>query len=151
MSGLGANIYVLKPFNKQGEISSREEVEKPLATETQPVHSETEALFSKSITTKDLYTTSPTEQLSTTLFGRMKSLLSSTIRESTVAHKIFGVYHQQASRMLSFSIHPDKGGLFEQLALQALQISVQTTKKNSEKSAWLLLRRIKGAYLEGAI
>ncbi|WP_318615203.1 hypothetical protein [Sporosarcina sp. YIM B06819] len=135
MSGLGANIYVIKPFNEQGEMNSREDAEKPVPIEPQPVNSEAEALFSKSIiTTKDLHTTSPTEQLSTTLFGRMKSLLSSTIGEMAIARKIFSVYRQQSSRMLSFSIHADKDELFEQLALQALHIAVQATKQKTVRN-----------------
>ncbi len=110
-------------------MNSREDAEKPAATDSQPANPETEALSSKSITTKDTNTTSPTEQLSTTLYGRMKSLLSATIGETSVTRKIFGVYRQQSTKMLKFNIHADKGELFEQLALQALHIAVQATKQ----------------------
>ena len=58
----------------------------------------------------------------------MKSFLSSTIGESKIARNIYGVYRHQSQQMLKFSIHEDKGELFETLALQALRISVQTTK-----------------------
>ena len=34
-------------------------------------------------------------------------------------------------KMLKFSIHADKGDLFEQLVLQALHISVQATKQKN--------------------
>ncbi|CAM3277229.1 hypothetical protein FITA111629_14245 [Filibacter tadaridae] len=82
----------------------------------------------KSSSSKDLKRTSPPEVLPTSLFGKMKVLLSSTIGEDTLARNIFGVYRHQSSRMLKFSIHEDKGELFEVLALQTLQISVQATK-----------------------
>ena len=45
-----------------------------------------------------------------------------------MARNIYGVYRHQSLQMLKFSIHEDKGELFEQLAMQALHISVQTTK-----------------------
>ena len=64
----------------------------------------------------------------TTLFGKMKSLLSSTIGESKLARDFYGVYRKQSLQMLKFSIHEDKGELFEQLAIQALRIAIQTTK-----------------------
>ncbi|MFJ7935262.1 hypothetical protein [Sporosarcina sp. NPDC096371] len=134
MSGLGANIYVISPFNEQGEMDSRDDARKPEYNEAQPSNSETEPLFSKSITTKDLNITSPTEQFPTTLYGRMKSLLSSTLGENALARKIFGVYRQQSSQMLKFNIYEDKGELFEQLALQALQIAVQATKQKSVRN-----------------
>ena len=129
MSGLGANIYAIKPYNDQGEMNSRDDAPKPDNDKDKPSNPETEPLLSKSINSKDPKITSPTEQFSTTLYGRMNSLLSSTIGETTLARKVFGVYRQQSTQMLKFSIHADKEELFEQLALQALQIAVQATKR----------------------
>lgn len=37
-------------------------------------------------------------------------------------------------QMLKFSIHADKGDLFEQLAIQALRISVQATKQKKVRN-----------------
>ena len=79
MSGLGANIYVIKPFNDQSKMSRPEEADKPTESKPQPVDSQTEAFFSKAINSKDLKRTSPPVIVPTTLFGKMKSMLSSTI------------------------------------------------------------------------
>lgn len=129
MSGLGANIYAIKPFHDQGEMNSRDDAPKRDHRADKSSNLEIEPSLSKSINPKDLNITSPTEQFSTTLYGRMRSLLSSTIGETTLARKFFGVYCQQSSQMLKFSIHADKEELFEQLALQALQIALQATKR----------------------
>jgi len=128
MSGLGANIYVIKPTNDQSKLNSRESDEKPSASKVEPTKPQTEAFLSKAINTKDLKRTSPPEIVPTTLFGKMKSLLSSTIGESKLARNFYGVYRKQSLQMLNFSIHEGKGDLFEQLAMQALRISIQTTK-----------------------
>ena len=119
MSGLGANIYVIKPFNDQSKMNSPEEAERPADSKPQPTDSGTEAFLSKAINSKDLKRTSPSEVLPTTLFGKMKSFLSSTIGESTLARNIYGVYRHQSLQMLKFSIYEDKGELFEDLAIQA--------------------------------
>ena len=74
---------------------------------------QTEAFLSKAISSKDLKRTSPPEIVPTTLFGKMKSLLSSTIGESKLARNFYGVYRKQSLQMLKFSIHEDKGELFE--------------------------------------
>jgi hypothetical protein len=58
----------------------------------------------------------------------MKSFLSSTIGENKLARNFYAVYRNQSLQMLKFSIHEDKGDLFEQLGMQALHISIQTTK-----------------------
>jgi hypothetical protein len=129
MSGLGANIYAINHFSEQGELNSRDDADKPDNSKDKPTKLKNEPLLSKSITTKDLKTTSPAEQFSTTLYGRMKSLLSTTTGETTLARKLFGVYRQQSTQMLKFSIYADKEELFEQLALQSLQIAVQATKQ----------------------
>ena len=116
MSGLGANIYVIKPFNDQSKMNRPEKADEPTDSKPQPANSETEAFLSKAISSKDLKRTSPPEVLPTTLFGKMKSFLSSTIGESKIARNIYGVYRHQSLQMLKFSIHEDKGELFEQLA-----------------------------------
>ncbi len=134
MSGLGANIYVIKPFNDQSKMNSPEVTEKPSDGRPQPAILKTEAFLSKAISSKDLKRTSPSEVLPTTLFGKMKSLLSSTIGESKLARNLYGIYRHQSLKMLKFSIHENKGELFEVLALQALRISVQTTKQKTVRN-----------------
>jgi len=134
MSGLGANIYVIKPTNDQSKLNTPENDEKPSSSKVEPANLQTEAFLSKAIKPKDLKRTSPVEMLPTTLFGKMKSLLSSTIGESKLARNFYGVYRKQSLQMLKFSIHEDKGELFEQLAMQALRIAVQTTKQKKVRN-----------------
>ena len=131
MSGLGANIYVIKPYNDQSKMNSPDVAEKPADSKLQPANPKTEAFLSKVISSKVLKRTSPAEEFPTTLFSKMKSFLSSTIGESKLARNFYGVYRHQSLQMLKFSIHADKGELFEALALQALRISVQATKLKS--------------------
>lgn len=131
MNGLGANIYAILPFHDQSKMTTPKEAEKPCDSKAQEDTPSTEPLFSKSIITKDLKRTSPAEQSPTTLFGKMKALLSATIGDDSLARRLFGVYRSQSLRMLKFSIYEDKGELFEDLAIQALHISVQATKRKN--------------------
>ena len=64
----------------------------------------------------------------------MKTLLSSTIGDNKLARNFYGIYRHQSMQMLKFSIHKDKGELFEQLAMQALRIAVQTTKQKKVRN-----------------
>lgn len=59
----------------------------------------------------------------------MKELLSTTIGDSSLARQLFGIYRVQSLRMMKFSIHKQQEDLFEQLAMQALHIAVQATKR----------------------
>lgn len=128
MSGLGANIYAILPFEDQSEMITRENAKKPCGNGIQEGKSTNEPLFSKSITTIDLKRTYPAEQSPTTLFIKMKALLSSTIGDDSIARRLFAVYRSQSLRMLKFSIYQDMGELFEDLAIQSLYITVQATK-----------------------
>ncbi|MHA6261437.1 helix-turn-helix domain-containing protein [Sporosarcina sp. CAU 1771] len=131
MSGLGANIYVIQPTTDQSHMNSPEPTEKPAAPKLQPTKPETEALLFKALSTKVLKRTSPVELSPTTLFGKMKSLLSSTIGECTLARNVYGVYRTQSLQMLKFSIHENKRDVLEQVGLLALRITLQTTKKKT--------------------
>ena len=73
----------------------------------------------------------------------MKSLLSTTLGDISWARRLFGVYRAQSIRMLKFSIYADKAELFEELAIQALHITVQTTKRKN-------IRNIPG-YFDGVL
>lgn len=114
LSGFGANIYAIKPFvmpeandaPKQHEPPQIQTIDEPLQSVSQPV----------------------IEQ-QPTFFERMKELLSSSIGSTKEARRFFGAYRQLTERLLKFSIYEQQGELFEQLGLQALQISVQATKR----------------------
>ena len=47
MSGLGANIYVIKPFNDQSKMNSPEEAEKPSCSKPELKDLQTEAILPK--------------------------------------------------------------------------------------------------------
>lgn len=54
MSGLGANIYIILPFDDQGKMNSRDDADKPHDDKENEPISKSEALLSKSINSKDL-------------------------------------------------------------------------------------------------
>ncbi|MFC5589017.1 helix-turn-helix domain-containing protein [Sporosarcina soli] len=54
MSGLGANIYIIFPFDDQGKMNSRDDADKPHDDKENEPISKSEALLSKSINSKDL-------------------------------------------------------------------------------------------------
>lgn len=116
MNGLGANIYAIKPYKEPVKLEVVAK-DKPMPKSVAP-------------------TTVSAEQPAapTTLFERMKTMLSSTIGKSTLARRFFGVYRQQTLPMLKFSIHEHKGELFEQLGIQALHIATQATKRREVKN-----------------
>ena len=138
MNGLGANIYTILPFIDQSTLTMPTPADKPCDSKDEAVVPETEAFSSKSknIKTNTLTDTYPTEPTPTptTLFGRMKDLLSTTIGDSSSARQLFGIYRAQSLRMMKFSIHEQQGELFEQLAIQALHIAVQATKRKTVRN-----------------
>lgn len=113
-------------------------VDKPCDSKADEVVSVSEAFSSKSINikTNTLTDTYPAEQTPTysTLFGRMKDILSTTIGESPSARQLFGIYRAQSLRMMNFSVHEQQGYVFEQLAMQALHIAVQATKRKTVRN-----------------
>ncbi|MEK3980659.1 helix-turn-helix domain-containing protein [Psychrobacillus sp. FSL K6-2836] len=130
MSGLGANIYIILPFDDQGSLNSREDADNPHDDEGNEPISEKEPLFLKS-SLKDLTNTSPMEskKLSTSLFSRMKELLSNTIGETKKARDFYGIHRSLSSEMLRFDIYKDDGEIFNDLAYRALKITVMATKR----------------------
>ncbi|WP_342514630.1 helix-turn-helix domain-containing protein [Sporosarcina sp. FSL K6-1522] len=147
MNGLGANIYTILPFVDQSTLTRPATADKPCDSKDEDVIPAPEALSSKSknIKTNTLTDTYPAESTPTptTLFGRMKDLLSTTIGDSSLARQLFGIYRAQSLRMMKFSIHEHQGELFEQLAMQALHIAVLATKRKE-------IRNIAG-YIDGVL
>ncbi|MFJ7936575.1 helix-turn-helix domain-containing protein [Sporosarcina sp. NPDC096371] len=133
MSGLGANIYAVKPFQEKPKVIAPDPVETPTIVNVRPEVPSPEPISTESVVDNH-------EQVPTTLFGRMKSILSSTIGEDSLARKIYGVYRQQSGRMLKLPIYAEEGALFEDLAIQALHISVQATKRKA-------IRNMPGYYM----
>lgn len=120
MNGLGANIYAIRPY-----YAEKRAKDKPGPVKSAPEQD------TKTIGSAELLQKTPAPA---TFFERMKTMLTSTIGNSTLARRFFGVYRQQTLPMLKFSIHEHKGELFEQLGLQALHIAVQATKRRNIKN-----------------
>ncbi|KXH81937.1 hypothetical protein [Sporosarcina sp. HYO08] len=133
MSGLGANIYIILPFDDHGKMNDRDEADKPHDNKENEPISENEAFLSKSKKSKDLNNTSPKEssKYSTSLFSRMKDLLNTTIGNTKLAREFFGIHKAISSKMLKFDIYKDDKNVFEDLAYRALMITVMATKRKS--------------------
>ncbi|MFC5604791.1 hypothetical protein [Sporosarcina koreensis] len=134
MSGLGANIYIILPFDDQGKMNNRDDDNKPHDNEENEQFPEDEALLSKSLLKdKDLNYTSTQEssQLSTSLFSRMKELLANTIRDTKLARDFYGIHRAISGRMLKYEIYIDDKHIFENLAYRALMITVMATKRKA--------------------
>ena len=123
MNGLGANIYAIRPYNNTPKISLPVTSTSSKSQEAKPEVAQA--------SNQEQVKTKPTEQLAvpTTLFGRMKEMLTSTLGEKTLARRFYGVYRQLTIPMLKFSMHEHKGELFEQLGIQALHIAIHSTKR----------------------
>lgn len=133
MSGLGANIYIILPFNEQGTLNSREDSDKPRDSNENVQFPGNEALLIKSIKSKDFNYTSPQEPLtlSTSLFTRLKNLLAGTIGETKLAREFFGIHKALSGKMLKYEIYQNDGDVFEDLAYRAAMITVMATKRKA--------------------
>lgn len=134
MSGLGANIYIILPFDDQGKMNDRDQDDKPHNNGENEQIAEDEALFSKSLLkSKDLNYTSQSEpsKLSTSLFSRMKDLLAGTIGDSKSAREFYGIHRASSGKMLKYNIYKEDKHVFEDLAYRALLITVMATKKKT--------------------
>lgn len=133
--GQGASILLIKPFISQNdtpEMTPREVLENPTVPTIEEAKKEG---VSSSFITKGLNPSlHDTYASQTSLYNRFKSILSTTIGDTGVASKLFGIYKAQSIRMQRFEVHADKGELFEVLAIQALQITTQATKRKKIKS-----------------
>jgi hypothetical protein len=133
MSGLGANIYIILPFDDQGKMNDRDHDEKSYNDEDNKQVSKDEALLSKSLLRSKYNYTSPadSQKLSTSLFSRMKELLSGTIGDTKLAREFYGIHRATSGRMLKYDIYKDDKHIFEDLAYRALMITVMATKKKA--------------------
>jgi len=48
-----------------------------------------------------------------------------------LASRLYGVYRSQSIKLMRFDIHADKSEIFEDLAIRALNIMTQATKKEA--------------------
>ncbi len=129
MSGLGANIYVILPVDDQGNLDRGTNEKETEESEDSRPHFENEPSFYQSKNLKaPIKTSQPAaEKCFTTLFGKMKSLLSIS-GEASKAREFFGIHRVLSRKMLKFEIHQEKGPLFEELAHRATHIAVMAQK-----------------------
>lgn len=129
MSGLGANIYVILPVDDQGNLDRGTNEKEADESEDSRPHFENEPSFYQSKSLEDPIKTSQpaAEKCSTTLFGKMKSLLSIS-GDASKAREFFGIHRVLSRKMLKFEIHQEKGQLFEELAHRATRIAVMAQK-----------------------
>ncbi len=132
MSGLGANIYIILPFDDQGKMNDRDHDDKPHENEENEQLPADEATLSRFLLeSKDLNYKSPMEspKYYTSLFSRMKDLLAATIGDTKMAREFHGIHRAVSGRMLKFDIYKDDFHVFEDLAYRALLITVMATNK----------------------
>jgi predicted transcriptional regulator len=129
--GSGANLYIFLPPTVISDLSPRQESTRPTATTKEDTNSENEAINLKS--NKDLYSHNTYKQVTVTHYQRFKSLLHSYTGEENQQQisRLYSIYRGQTCRLLKFSIHQDRKQLFEALALQAITIAFQSTKKKN--------------------
>ncbi|GKV65879.1 MULTISPECIES: hypothetical protein [unclassified Sporosarcina] len=130
MSGLGANIYLILPVHDQSKMNRGGQVaESGSGAVSEPIL-ENEPSFYKAQNIQDPIKTSPPagEKLSTTLFSKMKELLTLT-GDSSKIREFFAIYRVLTGRMLKFEIYQESQGIFEDLGHRAMYISVMATKK----------------------
>jgi len=133
--GQGASILVIRPFISQNdtpEMTPREVVEKPTVPTVEKV--EIEGVSSSFITNKPKQSFHDTYASQPSLYNRFKSILSNSTGDQSIASRLFGIYKAQSIKLMKFEVHKDQGELFEDLAIQALQITTQATKKKKIKS-----------------
>lgn len=113
--GLGANLYIFLPFNRLDKSSAVN----PEIRKTEVAHS----------TCVD----QPNTQESITYYTRFKNLIQSYTGEDNadLASRLHGIYQTHSSRLMKFTIHENKGEVFESLALQAISILFQASKKKT--------------------
>ena len=127
-SGLGANIYSILPIDEESEMNTPTNTSNADGSKRPMTETEKEPLSLK-INNKDLKESYPTKKVPETLYGKMSTYLSSTIGDSNLARKFYGVHRHHTQKLLKFSIYEDKVPLFEQIAFEALHITIQATKR----------------------
>lgn len=107
--GQGANLYIFLPFDQTLKTN------KPQA----------EKAHESASLARDL------EPDPITHYTRFMQLVSSYLGKNSekTVNTLYNIFSKQASNMMKFSIHEDKGEVFEKLALEAVSILFQTTKR----------------------
>jgi len=75
-----------------------------------------------------------TFQVEPSLYNRFKALLSNTTGDTSIASRLFGIYRAQSIKLMRFDHLTGQSELFEDLAMQALRITTQATKRKNVRS-----------------
>ena len=131
--GQGANIYVILPYDDKAEMKAPEEVAKPTESKAEVVKSESDPLsFNCKPNPKPLLHN--TFQFEPSLYNRFKMMLSNSTADTSIASRLYGIYRAQSIRLMRFDHLAGQNELFEDLAMQALRITTQATKRKKVRS-----------------
>lgn len=112
-----AIVFVpVKPMKKENVPTECPSVETPLDS-TKPKQS-----------LHDTYASQPS------LFNRFKSILANSTGDQSIASRLFGIYRSQSIKLQRFEHLKNEQETFDSLAIQALQITTQATKRKKIKS-----------------
>jgi predicted transcriptional regulator len=113
--GHGANIYIFLPFKRTGRSST------------------TKIELRKIEIIHGTCLEQPSHQEPITHYTRFKNLIESYTGENNAdfASKLYGIYRTHSIRLMKFSIHENKGEVFETLALQAISTLFRASKKKT--------------------
>ncbi|AOV08717.1 helix-turn-helix domain-containing protein [Sporosarcina ureilytica] len=114
--GQGANLYIFLPY-KQIELP---EPKHEQVTKTELSHEPNQPIVEEPM-------------IPITLYTRFKDLIKSYSGENNegLASKLYGIYRVHTTRLLKFDIHADKGELLKTIAIQAVRVLFQATKRKN--------------------
>ncbi|AOV07975.1 helix-turn-helix domain-containing protein [Sporosarcina ureilytica] len=114
--GQGANLYIFLPY-KQTELT---ETKVEQVTKTEQIHAPNQPDIEE-----------PTIPI--TLYTRFKNLIKSYSGENneSLASKLYGIYRVHTTKLMKFEIHADKGELLKTIAIQAIRVLFQATKRKN--------------------
>lgn len=132
--GYGANLYQILPY----DVTSSCHIDNNRQTSTISVVDESktknEPISFNNKQEQSLHDTSLTDSVPT-LYERFKSLLANTLGQTNkLASRLYGIYRAKSISYMRFDYLKGEQQLFEDLAVQALHIATQATKKKKIKN-----------------
>ncbi|MDS9472633.1 helix-turn-helix domain-containing protein [Sporosarcina pasteurii] len=114
--GQGANLYIFLPYKQTGLPDTKVEQ----AEITEQNHEENHTFVEEPM-------------IPITLYTRFKNLIKSYAGENNegLASKLYGIYRVHTSRLMKFEIHANKGELLKTIAIQAIRVLFQATKRKN--------------------
>ncbi|AOV07716.1 helix-turn-helix domain-containing protein [Sporosarcina ureilytica] len=114
--GQGANLYIFLPY-KQIKLP---EPKHEQVTKTEPSHDPNQPIVEEPM-------------IPITLYSRIKDLVKSYTgnHHEGLASKLYGIYRVHTTKLMKFEIHADKGELLKTIAIQAVRVLFQATKRKN--------------------